>query len=361
MNIDRIIEKAINGNPLSAIELDSLLAVEDEEERELIFSAARQIRAKYFGNKVFLYGFVYFSTYCSNHCSFCYYRQTNQESPRYRKTSDETVAIASQLVKSGVHLIDLTMGEDPFILRSNPELLVELVKKVTEETNVPVMISPGLVKDKLLVELFKAGATWYACYQETHSPLLFRDLRIKQSYHARMKKKALAKQIGMLVEDGILLGVGETKTDIRDSLMAMMELGASQTRVMSFIPQNNTPLAHYKTPSRDLEMLVIAIMRIFFQDKLIPASLDIDGISGLEQRLKAGANVITSIIPPSTGLAGVSQWDLDIDQGNRTVFQVKQVLTKLGMQGASLDEYWQWIICQQDKCKRRRDSYVSDR
>lgn len=48
-------------------------------------------------------------------------------------------------------------------------------------------------------------------------------------------------------------------------------------------------------------------MRLLFPDKLIPASLDVDGISGLELRLMAGANVVTSIIPPNEGLAGVAQ------------------------------------------------------
>ena len=38
------------------------------------------------GDAVFLYGFVYFSTYCRNECAFCFYRADNDESPRYRKT-----------------------------------------------------------------------------------------------------------------------------------------------------------------------------------------------------------------------------------------------------------------------------------
>ena len=67
------------------------------------------------------------------------------------------------------------------------------------------------------------------------------------------------------------------------------------------------------------ELLTIAAMRLAMPDRFIPASLDVDGIAGLERRLQAGANVVTSIVPPTVGLAGVSQAELDIDEGYRTV------------------------------------------
>ena len=63
-------------------------------------------------------------------------------------------------------------------------------------------------------------------------------------------------------------------------------------------------------------------MRLAMPDRLIPASLDVDGIAGLEPRIAAGANVVTSIVPPDIGLAGVSQSELDIDDGLRTAPEV---------------------------------------
>lgn len=55
------------------------------------------------------------------------------------------------------------------------------------------------------------------------------------------------------------------------------------------------------TPDRMLELKIIALMRILYPEALIPASLDVDGIDGLENRINAGANLITSIIPPRSG------------------------------------------------------------
>ena len=125
-----------------------MLDLEEKEHVEALFSTARQLRSRFFGSKIFLYGFLYISTYCRNNCHFCYYRKSNQESVRYRKDKDEIVSAARELAQTGVHLIDLTMGEDPELL--NPkgqgyDWLIDVVSSVREATGLPMMASPGLV------------------------------------------------------------------------------------------------------------------------------------------------------------------------------------------------------------------------
>ena len=67
----------------------------------------------------------------------------------------------------------------------------------------------------------------------------------------------------------------------------------------------------------------------------ITASLDVDGIAGLKQRLEAGANVVTSLVPSKMGLVGVSNHSLDIEEGNRTVKSVIGVLEECRLTVAS--------------------------
>ena len=55
-----------------------LLRIDNRNEIEELFSQARKAREKEFGNKIFMYGFVYFSTWCRNDCNFCYYRKSNE-------------------------------------------------------------------------------------------------------------------------------------------------------------------------------------------------------------------------------------------------------------------------------------------
>lgn len=83
----------------------------------------------------------------------------------------------------------------------------------------------------------------------------------------------------------------------------------------------------------------MAVMRLVHQNKLIPASLDIEGVKGLRPRLEAGANVITSIIPPQKGLAGVAQPELDIDTGERSPTNIEEMLEGLNVTIAPLSEY----------------------
>jgi methylornithine synthase len=333
----------------------TLLRTRESPELEVLFETARAVRERHFGNRVFLYGFLYTSTYCRNDCTFCYYRRSNTSSVRYRKRTGEIIEASRSLASSGVHLIDLTMGEDPDLYRDEPhgfERLADLVAEVRATTGLPVMVSPGAVPEDALKTLADAGATWYACYQETHNPALFRQLRLGQSFSERMQKKATAHNLGLLVEEGVLCSVGETDRDLIASIEAMGAMDADQVRAMTFVPQKGTPLERCAPSTSQRELVTIAIMRLSFPDRLIPASLDVDGLAGLRDRLQAGANVVTSIVPPGQGLAGVARSSLDIDTARRTCKSVQHVLSDLGLQAADLDEYLTWV-----KGRQRETAY----
>lgn len=342
--ISRILDKALRERDLTKIEISHLMETNDIIDLYSIFSAAQRIREKNFGNIVFPYGFIYSSTYCRNYCIFCFYRKPNLKCLRYRKTPEEILEYASQLEKSGVHLIDLTMGEDPMIHNEKHYgYLVNLVKRIVDEIGLPVMVSPGLLPGETLRELARVGADWFALYQETHNRELFNRLRVGQSFDARMSAKLQAKREGLLIEEGVLIGVGETPQDRVDSILAMKELGAHQVREMGFQPQPNTPMENCPSPPILDEMKFIAIMRITQPDRLIPASYDIDGIRSLQLRLMAGANVVTSLIPPRSGLAGVAQPRLNVERGLRTVEGVEPYIEQIGLRFAPRKRYIEWI------------------
>ena len=341
-----IIDKAQQRIPLSGSDMKWILGLSEPDEVQEVFKAARILREKYFGNRVFLYGFLYFSTYCGNSCNFCLYRKGNSAVRRYRKTPAQIIESSQRLSESGIHLIDLTMGEDPEILQAGDkgfELLLETIRSVKQITNLPLMLSAGVLPKAVLGKLPEAGAIWYACYQETHNRALYQQLRTGQDYDIRINSKLRAKELGLLIEEGLLVGVGESMSDIVDSIFVMDELKADQIRAMSFVPQKATPMEHFPPPNSLKELLVIALMRLAYPECLIPASLDIGGHAELGKKLAAGANVVTSIIPPGQGLAGVAQCDLDIEDGKRTAAGIQSVLKKSGLEPASSDEYHSWL------------------
>ena len=337
--IDGLCRRALEGAALSEPELHALLEARGDE-AEAVYAAAREMRARHWGDCVFLYGFVYFSTHCRNGCTFCLYRAGNAASPRYRKTPAEVVAVCRDLAASGVVLIDLTMGEDPQIHdEAGYAGLLELVRAVADEVGLPLMISPGLLPEEALGDLRCRGADWYALYQEVYTPGLYASLRLGQPFATRVAARGAARRAGLLVEDGMLTGVGDTSRDRAHSIVAMRREGCEQVRVMSFVPQMGTPLATTTSPRDEVELVSIAVLRLAMPERFIPASLDVAGIDGLERRLQAGANVVTSLVPPGRGFLGVSQAELGIDEGERSVASVVPRLRALGLRPGSVQEY----------------------
>ena len=365
--LDAILAKAKEGGILSKKDITFLLGLKDKEQIDRLFQAARHLRRKHFADTIFLYGFIYASTYCRNDCRFCFFRRSNTQSRRYRKAAPKIVAAACGLADAGVHLIDLTMGEDPALFDTAGtgfDRLIDMVESIRKSTELPIMVSPGVMPQNILARLAEAGATWYACYQETHQRQLFDQLRPGQDYDLRLESKLNAHDLGLLIEEGLLCGAGETNRDIAESTAVMQRLNADQIRVMNFVPQPGTPMEKRTPADPQKEMLISAVMRLLFPNRLIPASLDVDGLAGLKQRLDAGANVVTSIVPPGEGLAGVARHDLDIEEGRRTIAAVKKVLEACGLRSATIEEYLAWIRSRQETMActfQRRRSHVSGR
>ena len=352
-----LLAEARKGARLDDEEVRFLLGLTAGDELERLFQAARDLRRAIFGTDVFLYGFIYFSTFCRNDCRFCLFRRSNRGHRRYRKTTEEVLDAASQLAASGVHLIDLTLGEDPEILDSRTSgaaRIAELAAAVKSATSgLPVMVSPGLAGPAALQCYAAAGIEWYACYQETHCRTLFEQLRPGQSVDARWQAKLDAKRLGLLVEDGVLCGVGEAISEIAESVAWMRKLDADQVRVMSFIPQPGTPMETHSAPDFQRELHVLAVLRLAFPEILIPASLDVEGLGGLRRRLEAGANVVTSLIAPNAGLVGVANADLDIGNARRTVAAVLPVLSSCGLKPAPQESMQLWMQNRQRFAARR--------
>ncbi|MBT3806454.1 MAG: methylornithine synthase PylB [Desulfobacula sp.] len=359
MKIDRnkkkhigILHKALQEQRLSRQEILLLLKSRPGLETDLLFKTARQLREKYFDNKIFLYGFVYNSTHCRNNCRFCYYRKDNTLSKRYSKSKTQILDISCKLAESGVHLIDLTMGESVSLTKNNVEKVFELcniIVDIKKQTHLPVMVSPGVLSEWALRQIADFGADFYACYQETHNPDLFSRLRKDQSFSQRLAVKQKAARLNLLTEEGILCGVGETLEDVADSFDAIKKLCIDQVRVMGFVPQTGTPMENHPMADVKMELVILAVLRLLFPDRLIPASLDVEGVGGLEKRLDAGANVVTSIVPAGNGLAGVAQNSLDIEDSRRTVAQVEKILLSCGDYEIARPEIYKTWIKQRKK------------
>ncbi len=182
-----------------------------------------------------------------------------------------------------------------------------------------------------------------------HNRELFQRMRLDQDYDFRLSQKAWARSAGLLTEEGMLTGIGDTAKDRADSILEMGELGCQQIRAMTFVPQCGTPMQDRRPTDSLSERMAMAVMRLAYPDRLIPASLDVEGTDGLASRIDAGANIITSIVPPHLNLAGVAQHDLDIDNGHRSVQHIIEMLDGMGRKVSTNNEYKSMIEARRPK------------
>ncbi len=340
-------KKNINTDNIHSRQLQLWLEDTATETQKNLFTKAQACRDRYFGHTFFMYGFLYLSTHCRNDCTFCQYRCSNTRLQRYRKTLETLLEAAQRLIDDGVHLLDLTLGEDPYYVSDEgfPRLL-ELVQTLKNATNMPLMLSPGVLRAEQLRALADVGADWYACYQENHNRNVFAQLRCQQDFDQRKQARLDAAAAGLLVEDGLLIGVGETTADLIESLLAMKEEPLAQVRAMSYVVGEATtaqPTTQTLKTPHETELSVLAAMRLLMPQRLIPASLDVDGLQGLSTRIDAGANVVTSLVPSGCGLAGVASKDLDIENQRRSVAAVCAELAKQDRRPASQSTFQAWM------------------
>lgn len=336
MDVPEIADRLASGGEATDGELAALITAEGGD-RDSVFEAARRVRDREFGRRTYLYGFVYFSTYCRNDCSFCYYRRSNGIG-RYRKSKDEIVGLARGVSDAGINLADLTMGEDPYMIRDGYANFLDLVSTIRDEVGIPIMASPGALPKGSFPDLAEAGADIVACYQETYNRRLFAERRLGQDFDHRRNQKIWAMESGMLAEDGMMVGIGETVQDRVRAIREMVALGCDQIRAMTFVPQDGTPMRDSGTVDAVNELLCLSAMRLLRHDAFIPATLDVEGVAGMEARLDAGASTVTSIIPASSHLAGVAQSSMDIEEGHRCADYVIGRLRAMGREPATADD-----------------------
>jgi len=334
--ITDILDYVRNGGKASVKDVETLLSAEGKDKEEL-FANAREVRDKQFGNHIFAYGFVYFSTYCKNNCTFCYFRRENNID-RYRKTPEEIVELATDLKDAGIDLVDLTMGEDKQMYADDYSELIDIVSRV-HNLDISVMVSPGAIKEEAFPKLKKAGGDFFAVYQETYNRDLYSKLRLEQDFDFRCNQRKWAREAGMLTENGMMVGLGESQKDRAEAILAMGKEKCEQIRAMTFVPQAGTPMQNFIPTDSDMELKSISVMRLLFPDRFIPATLDVEGVDGLKTRLDAGSSTITSIVVPRKHLAGVAQPEKDIESGNRSVHHVYEMVEEMGKKIATQQEF----------------------
>ena len=99
--VEEILSKAALCKGLTHREAAILMDCDDPVLEEKIYALARQIKEKFYGNRIVLFAPLYLSNYCINGCVYCPYHAKNRTIPRKKLTQPEIEAEVRALIRTG--------------------------------------------------------------------------------------------------------------------------------------------------------------------------------------------------------------------------------------------------------------------
>ena len=233
--IDAILEKAKTCKGLSHREAAVLLECDLEEENHRIFSMAKEIKQKFYGNRIVMFAPLYLSNYCINGCTYCPYHQKNKTIPRHKLTQEEIEKEVIALQDMGHKRLALETGEHPTM---NPiEYVLESIKTIygIKHKNgairrVNVNIAATTVENYR--KLKEAGIGTYILFQETYNKKAYEELhptgpKHDYAYHTEAMDRAMEGGVDD-VGCGVLFGLNLYRYDFVGLLMHAEHLEAAK-------------------------------------------------------------------------------------------------------------------------------------
>lgn len=170
--IQEILLKGRELKGLSYREAAVLLSCDLPEENEAIEELAREIKHRFYGNRIVLFAPLYLSNYCINGCVYCPYHYKNKQIARKKLTQEEIAREVTALQDMGHKRLALETGEDPY---NNPiEYVLESIDTIygLKHKNgairrVNVNIAATTVEN--YTKLHDAGIGTYILFQETYN------------------------------------------------------------------------------------------------------------------------------------------------------------------------------------------------
>lgn len=231
--ICRILEKAKARKGISHREASVLLACEEDDLNQEIYTLAEQIKKDFYGNRIVMFAPLYLSNYCVNGCLYCPYHLKNKHIPRKKLTQEEIRKEVIALQDMGHKRLAIEAGEDPV---NNPiEYILECIRTIYsvhhkngDIRRVNVNIAATTVENYR--KLKNAGIGTYILFQETYHKKSYERLhptgpKHDYAYHTEAMDRAMEGGIDD-VGLGVLFGLELYRYEFAGILMHAEHLEA---------------------------------------------------------------------------------------------------------------------------------------
>ena len=317
MNIINLIDKLYETNCLEQDELIFILENIENSGKDYLIQKAHETRMKSYGDKVYMRGLIEFTSYCKGGCKYCGINARNKNASRYRLSMEDILSSCETGYELGYRTFVLQGGEDEYF---NDERIVEIIKAIKDKyRDIALTLSVGEKPYESYERYYKAGVDRYLLRHETASRELFERIHTNSDFDNRIECLWNLKKIGYQVGAGFMVGIpSQTKEDLAKDILFLKELNPEMIGIGPFIPHKDTIYKDEIGGSLEDTITMIALLRLFLPDSLLPATTALGSINplGREQGIKAGANVVMPNLSPTRVRDKYSLYDGKICTGD---------------------------------------------
>lgn len=232
--IDKLIQKAGEMKGLTHREASVLLACTDKERNERIMKLAKEIKQRFYGNRIVLFAPLYLSNYCINGCTYCPYHLKNKTIARKQLSQEEIRREVIALQDMGHKRLALEAGEDP--IHNTMDYYLESIKTIYDIKHkngairrVNINIAATTVDNYRLLKEAEVGT--YILFQETYHKENYQKMhptgpKSDYNYHTEAMDRAMAGGLDD-VGIGVLFGLDQFRYEFAGLLMHAEHLEAA--------------------------------------------------------------------------------------------------------------------------------------
>jgi FO synthase len=313
-----LIAQVLAGTPLSDAQALSLANTNGiaSVDTPLLMKAAAQLRDRGFRNVV-TYSrkvFLPLTQLCRDVCHYCTFAQTPRHLAAPYMSIDEVLVQVRAAEKLGCKEALLTLGEKPELrYRVAREALAEMgfastldyvaavAERILKETNILPHINAGTMDADEIAKLRRVSASMGIMLESASTRLCEKG----QPHYGspdkdpalRLETMRLAGEAAVPFTSGILIGIGETRRERIESLLALREVNVAHGHLQEIIVQNfrakpDTLMAQAPEPDLNELLWTIAVTRLIF---------------GATMSIQAPPNLSPGVLPQLIN-AGINDW-----------------------------------------------------
>ena len=239
-----------------------------------LFAAADKIRNKYCGNILETCTITNAkSGKCSEDCKFCSQSAWyNTDTKSYPIKDKETLkkefyeAEKNKNMRFGI----VAAGKKMEFETEEFNTVLKFIKEITAKNpKAEICCSLGLLGEKELLELKRAGAVRYHCNIQTSPDTYSLYAATTHSFNDRIKTIKNAQKVGLEICSGGIIGMGESFEDRINMAFTLKELDVDGIPLNILNPIKNTPHGEKEILSAIEVLKTIAIFRLILKNKNI--------------------------------------------------------------------------------------------